>query len=214
MREAVTRIAAGSTRRALPVRAQRRRINFWTGFGWRTVVSRSSRRPRIAIDNFHSSDYIPIVLFARGASRERLEAGQGAAPARCVSQTHVREAGGHRPGSLRGSATGWLDACRRTRRNPRDGEQGRSHLHRKHGPPAKNRRGGAPHGDARDAGRFRIRHADRDKDHLRASQARRRPSPLRGGTSAPLGPSGLRERGCVANQDCSLNVLVLSQVVG
>ncbi len=61
---------------------------------------------------------------------------------------------------------------------------------RKHGPPAKNRRGGAPDGDARDADRFRIRHADRDKDHLRAIQARRRPSSSRGGTSAPLGPTG------------------------
>ena len=30
-------------------------------------------------------------------------------PARRASQARVREAGGHRPGLLRGSATGWLD---------------------------------------------------------------------------------------------------------
>ena len=95
----------------------------------------------------------PLMLIAscsRGAlSRGVLRAEQDAAPARLDSQSSVREAGGHRPGQLRGSAlNGWTLDRMKAGENPPDRGVPRPSCPGSTVPRIEIAADGAPHGDA------------------------------------------------------------------
>ena len=76
--------------------------------------------------------YSPFVLLARGAIMRRLGSGAGCGACGRGSHPRTREAGGHRPGLLRGSAfNGWT-------RTGKGGRKPAGALSRKHGPPDTN----------------------------------------------------------------------------
>jgi hypothetical protein len=122
-------------------------------------------------------------------------AGCGACGRAANVAARTREAGGHRPGPLRGSAVDRrLDAGQANGgKPPGSGPAGSGPSPRKHDPPAQNRRGGAPEGVSAASARRRSGRASCGHYHKARLSALRRPSlSSRGGI--PQNP-GAKRRG-------------------